>query len=169
MADDELVAIYDEHARVVGSATRADMRARGLWHAAGVVLVRSGDGRSVYVHRRTPTKDVYPGAIDCWAGGVVGAGESPDACARRELAEELGVRGVVPRRLFVWTFEEGDVRCHNFTYEVRWDGPVVHQPEEVADGWWVPLRRLRAWIDADDGTFVPDGRRGALEWFRRYG
>ncbi|KMS83484.1 NUDIX hydrolase [Prauserella rugosa] len=166
---DELVAIYDDHARVVGSTTRADVRARGLWHAAAVVLVRSGDGGSVYVHRRTATKDVYPSAFDCWAGGVVAAGETPDECARRELGEELGIHGVRPVPLFSWAFEQGSVRCHNFTYEVRWDEPVVHQPEEVADGWWMPLEELHTWLRADDGTFVPDGRLGTLEWFRRFG
>ncbi|WP_253826382.1 NUDIX domain-containing protein [Prauserella aidingensis] len=168
MGGDELVAIYDAHTRAVGAATRADVRSRGLWHAAAVVLVRSGDGESVYVHRRTDTKDVYPSALDCWAGGVIAAGESPDECAARELGEELGIHGVTPRPLFTWTFTAGTVRCHNFTYEVRWDGPVVHQPEEVADGWWTPLQALRSRLTADDGTFVPDGRLGALEWFRRY-
>ena len=46
---------------------------------------------SPYVHRRTDTKDVFPGAWDCWAGGVVTAGEPPDRAAARELTEELGV------------------------------------------------------------------------------
>lgn len=168
MGGDERVAIYDDHGTVVGSTTRADVRSRGLWHGAAVVLVRSGDGESVYVHRRTDTKDVYPSALDCWAGGVIAEGETPDDCARRELCEELGIRGVTPVPLFGWAFEQGTVRCHNFTYEVRWDGPVVHQAEEVADGWWMPLDDLRTLLEVDDGTFVPDGRLGTLEWFRRY-
>lgn len=168
MGADELVAIYDPHARAVGSTTRAEVRSRGLWHAAAVVLVRSGDGESVYVHRRTADKDVFPSLLDCWAGGVVAAGETPDECAARELGEELGIRGVTPQPRFRWTFTAGSLRCHNFTYEVRWDGPVVHQPEEVADGWWMPLPLLREQLTADDAAFAADGRAGALEWFRRY-
>lgn len=144
------------------------MRAEGLWHASGVVLVRSGDGESVYVHLRTPDKDVYPGTWDCWAGGVVSAGETPAACAIRELAEELGISGVTPVPLFRITFEDGSIRCHNFAYEVRWDGPVVHQPEEISDGRWLPLEELRAWVDNPDSPFIPDGRAGMREWFRRY-
>jgi hypothetical protein len=61
MAADELVAVYDAGGAVVGKATRREVRAKGLWHAAGVVLVRSPDGESAYVHRRSPDKDVFPG------------------------------------------------------------------------------------------------------------
>jgi 8-oxo-dGTP pyrophosphatase MutT (NUDIX family) len=165
---DEVVALYDAAGAVVGSAERAVMRAEGLWHASGVVLVRSGDGEAAYVHLRSPDKDVYPGTWDCWAGGVVAAGEDPADCAARELGEELGISGVVPVPLFAITYEDGPVRCHNFAYEVRWDGPVVHQPEEIVDGRWMPLDELRAWVDDPASPFIPDGRAGMREWFRRY-
>jgi 8-oxo-dGTP pyrophosphatase MutT (NUDIX family) len=144
------------------------VRAEGLWHASGVVLVRSGDGESVYVHLRTLDKDVYPGTWDCWAGGVVAAGETPAECAVRELAEELGISGVTPVPLFALTYEDGSIRCHTFAYEVRWDGPVVHQPEEVADGRWLPLDELRSCVDDPGSPFIPDGRAAITEWFRRY-
>ena len=36
---DELVALYDQAGAVVGTTTRARVRAGALWHAAGVVLV----------------------------------------------------------------------------------------------------------------------------------
>ncbi|QWF85449.1 NUDIX domain-containing protein [Amycolatopsis sp. CA-230715] len=168
-AGDELVARYDEGGRVVGSTTRADVRARGLWHAAAVVLVRSGDGESVYVHLRAPDKDVFPGAYDCWAGGVVAAGEDPAECAARELAEELGIRGVALEPLFTHVFDEPPIRCHNFAYEVRWDGEITHQPEEIVSGGWMSLAELRDWAEDPSGPLVPDGRLGVLEWFRRYG
>ncbi|QKV72613.1 NUDIX domain-containing protein [Amycolatopsis sp. Hca4] len=168
---DELVALYDQAGAVVGSTTRARVRADALWHAAGVVLVRSGDGSAVYVHLRTPGKDVFPATWDCWAGGVVAAGETPAECARRELAEELGVHGVEPVPLFTKVYDDGRNRCHNFAFEVRWDGPIRHQPEEIVEGRWIPLGELRAWVDdpAPELPFIPDGREGVQEWFRRYG
>ncbi|OZM72967.1 NUDIX hydrolase [Amycolatopsis antarctica] len=165
---DESVARYDEAGRVIGSARRADVRAHGLWHASGVVLVRSVDGGSVYLHRRSPDKDVFPGTYDCWAGGVVAAGEDPADCARRELGEELGIHGVTPVFLYTLTFDEPPVRCHNHAYEVRWDGPIAHQPEEIVDGRWIPLGELRSMAEDPASPFIPDGRAGILEWFRRY-
>ncbi|SEF22156.1 ADP-ribose pyrophosphatase YjhB, NUDIX family [Amycolatopsis pretoriensis] len=168
---DELVALYDQAGSVVGTTTRSRVRAEALWHAAGVVLVRSGDGRAVYVHLRTAVKDVFPSTWDCWAGGVVAAGESPAGCARRELAEELGVHGVEPVPLFTKVYDDGRNRCHNFAFEVRWDGPIRHQAEEIVEGRWIPLEDLRAWVDdpAPELPFIPDGREGVQEWFRRYG
>ena len=168
MAADELVALYSPDGSVAGSATRARMRAEGLWHAATVILVRSGDGSRVYVHRRSPDKDIYPGLRDCWAGGVVDAGEDPDDGARRELAEELGVTGVPLRFLYRFPFEQPPVRCHNFVYETNWDGPVVHQPEEIVSGGWVSLSELAGQLRDPSTDFVPDGRAIALEWLRRF-
>lgn len=168
---DELVALYDQAGSVAGSTTRSRVRADALWHAAGVVLVRSGDGNAVYVHLRTAVKDVFPSTWDCWAGGMVAAGETPAECARRELAEELGVHGVEPVPLFTKVYDDGRNRCHNFAFEVRWDGPIHHQAEEIVEGRWIPLAELRAWVDdpAPELPFIPDGREGVQEWFRRYG
>ena len=167
---DELVALYDDAGNPVGEALRSRVRAEGLWHAAGVVLVRSGDGRNVYVHLRTPDKDVFPSTWDCWAGGVVAAGETPAACARRELAEELGVHGVDLEPLFTKIYDQDTLHCHNFAYEVHWDGPIHPQPEEIVEGHWISVDELRAWVfdPAPDRPFIPDGREGIQEWFHRY-
>src|SRR4051794_41805794 len=92
MAADELVALYapaDDNGAVTGSARRDEVRARNLPHAATAVLVRNSRGQ-VYLHRRTDTKDVYPGLYDVWAGGWVGAGEGPYDAAPREPAEGRG-------------------------------------------------------------------------------
>nr|WP_306999521.1 NUDIX domain-containing protein [Amycolatopsis thermophila] len=165
----EMVAHYDAAGRVVGRVRRADMREHGLWHAATLVLVLSGDGSRAYVHRRSPDKDVFPGLYDCWAGGVVAAGESPAEGAERELAEELGVHDVALRPLFTFTFDRPPVRCHYFAYQTQWDGPVVHQPEEIVDGRWMPLDELRAFAEDPESPFVPDGRHAIREWFSRSG
>jgi 8-oxo-dGTP pyrophosphatase MutT (NUDIX family) len=164
---EELVAVYDPDGAVVSSAPRAVMRAQGLWHATTAVLVRSIGGDRVYVHRRSPDKDVFAGLHDCWAGGVVAAGEAPGDAAARELAEELGIAGARLRSLFTLRYDVPPVRCHVHAYETRWDGPVVHQPEEIVDGGWMALDELRDRLADPGWPFVPDGRRCIEEWFRR--
>jgi isopentenyldiphosphate isomerase len=161
---EEMVALYDRSdpsGRVVGAAPRSDMRARNLPHAATSVAVRDAAGR-IYLHRRTATKDVFPGYHDVWAGGVVGAGEKPDDAAHRELAEELGLRSMRLRPLFVEWYEDEHTtylaHVYDTMYDEETDGPIRHQPEEVADGWWVTVPELRQRLGDPEWLFVPDGR-----------
>jgi 8-oxo-dGTP pyrophosphatase MutT (NUDIX family) len=172
----EVVAVYDAAGAVVGAAPRGEVYARSLWHGVGGVLLRGGpDGERVYVHRRTDTKLVMPGLHDCWAGGVVDAGETPEQTAARELAEELGVTGVALHRLFpdvgsvVYDEGAGGLRSHLFAFEAFWDGPVRHQPGEVADGGWMALSELRARLADPAWPFVPDGRLLVTRWFAERG
>jgi 8-oxo-dGTP pyrophosphatase MutT (NUDIX family) len=171
----ELVAVYDAAGAVVGVAPRGEVYARSLWHGVGGVLLRSDDGSRVYVHRRAATKLVMPGLHDCWAGGVIGPGEAPAATAARELAEELGVTGVPLTALFHMVFDEtvfdedgGGLRSHLYAYEARWDGRVLHQPEEVADGGWMRLGELRERLADPGWGFVPDGRMLVERWFAEH-
>ena len=153
----ELVTILDDDGRPCGVATRAEVRRKKLLHGATAILVRRSDGL-IYVHRRTATKDIYPGAFDCWAGGVLLDGESPETGAARELAEELGIRGAALRPLLVTRWSDESVQAIYYVYEVTWDGPIVHQPDEVAWGAWWTLETLASRLAAPDFPFVPDGR-----------
>ncbi|WP_216917594.1 NUDIX hydrolase [Nocardia noduli] len=158
-----MIAVYDGAGRVVGIEDRATVYRDGLWHASAGVLVRSGDGQRIYVHRRTDTKMVFAGMHDCLAGGVVGPGEDPVRTAVRELDEELGILatdGLVPLAKISWDglWAGRPMRCHLFAYEFRWDGPIRHQPEEIADGWWWTDAELRAHLDDPEWPFVPDTR-----------
>ena len=167
-AGEEMVALYDSAGAVVGAVPRSRMRAERLWHATTGVLVRSLDGSRVFVHRRTSSKDVFPGMLDVWAGGVVAAGESPDVTAVRELAEEYGLSGVAVQPLFSGTYELPDVRCHAFLYEARSDGPFVVQESEIESAWWEPVERLRTLVGDREWPIVPDGRLALQEWFSRF-
>jgi 8-oxo-dGTP pyrophosphatase MutT (NUDIX family) len=181
---DERVALYAEgdlSGRVIGAAPRSEVRARNLPHAATAVLLRDparpvahharGPGPwagLVYVHRRTDTKDVYPGMHDAWAGGVVLAGEEPDLAAARELAEELGVRGCPLTPVLRYWYADDVTRYLAFVYEATYDpdrnGPIVHQPEEVADGAWLAWPELLARLADPTWPFVPDGRLALLRY-----
>jgi 8-oxo-dGTP pyrophosphatase MutT (NUDIX family) len=161
---DELVARYDPAGHEIGVARRGVVYRDGLWHASTGVLVRSGDGARVYLHRRSDEKLIFSGCYDCWAGGVLGPGESPDAAAARELDEELGVHGVPLTPIDRFRYDDGALRYHVFLYEVRWDGPLRHQPEEVAWGGWVTLPELRAVLADPCRPFTPDGRMGIERW-----
>ena len=156
-ASAELVTVLDDEGRPCGVATRARVRAENLLHGATAVLVRDSN-RRIYVHRRTETKDIYPGAFDCWAGGVLAAGEEPGAGAVRELAEELGIEGVTLRPLFTTRWRDATVQAIYHAFEVTWDGPITHQADEVAWGDWWTTDELARHVMTEDVPFVPDGR-----------
>jgi isopentenyldiphosphate isomerase len=158
---DELVDEVDERDRVIGRATRREVRQRRLLHRFSSVLCRDPAGR-LYVHRRTDDKDVYPGLYDTSAGGVLAAGESYLEGARRELAEELGVVGPEPRFLFRHRYHGPENPSWSALFEVTWDGPVVPQASEIAWGAFLTLEELAARMA--EWTFCPDG----LEIFRRW-
>jgi aminoglycoside phosphotransferase (APT) family kinase protein len=118
-------------------------------------LVRNPRG-DIYVHRRTMTKDVYPGRYDVMAGGVIAYGEDPHAAAVRELAEELGITGVELTALPEGDYRDGDTAYHAYLYSCVWDGPVRQQPEEVDWGDWLTPSEVLARMDDPDWPFVPD-------------
>ncbi|MET7437461.1 NUDIX hydrolase [Streptomyces sp. NPDC004082] len=155
-AADEILDIVDENDRVIGQSPRGEAYARGLRHRCVFIQARDAEGR-IFVHRRTPTKLVFPSLYDMFVGGVVGAGESYDDAALREAEEELGVRGLPrPRPLFTFLYDDGAQRSWwSAVYEVRCDLPVRPQAEEVAWHDFLPEdeveRRLTDW------TWVPDG------------
>jgi 8-oxo-dGTP pyrophosphatase MutT (NUDIX family) len=131
------------------------MRAENLRHAATAVLVRNSAGQ-VYVHRRTESKDVFPGLLDFTAGGVVGAGEDPAEAAKRELDEELGIRGVALKFLGAADYADDHTDVRAFLFTVTWDGPIAWQPEEVAWGEWHNAADLERNVAERPQDFVPD-------------
>ena len=161
MSSDEIVDVVDAENRIVRRATRREVRAENLPHRGVGILCRDSTGR-IYVHRRTPTKDVFPGMYDMLVGGVVASGETYDDAARREIAEELGIVGPEPRFLFQHHYVGPKNHAFVAVYEVTWDGPMRHQESEVEWGAFLDIgevvRSLERW------DYVPDG----LEIFERY-
>ncbi|NGO13608.1 NUDIX domain-containing protein [Streptomyces sp. HC44] len=155
-AADEILDIVDEHDRIVGQAPRGEAYARGLRHRCVFIQVRDASGR-LFIHRRTPTKLVFPSLYDMFVGGVVGAGETYDDAALREAEEELGVSGLPrPVPLFKFLYDDGAGQSWwSAVYEVLCSSPVNPQPEEVAWHDFLPEaeveRRLTEW------AWVPDG------------
>lgn len=151
----ERVDLYDEHGVVVGVATRSRVRAQNLRHGATAVLVRDALGR-IYVHRRTTTKDVYPGLLDFAAGGVLQAGEDPHEGALREVEEELGVVGAALTLIGQDNYTDELSTYRAFRYTTTFDGPIRWQPEEVSWGTWLTVAALRRAIEQSPQQFVPD-------------
>ena len=149
----ELVDVLDDAGRPVATVTRREMRARRLAHGSTYVLVFNRRGE-LFVHLRAPDKDVFPGHWDVAIGGVIAAGESFDAGARREAREELGVE-LSLERLFPFRYGDDRTVVHGMAYRARHDGPFRLQPEEIVRGEFVPVAEVTS--RAKHVPFSPDG------------
>ena len=152
---EEWFDVVDERDRVTGAAPRPEVHRRGLRHRAVHVLVFDRRGR-VLLQRRSAAKDAYPNTWDSSASGHVDRGEDYDACARRELAEELGVRPARPPERFA-RIEACEQTGREFVwvYTCGHDGAVRPAPAEISEVAWRPPEEVDAWTQARPGDFAP--------------
>jgi len=143
---DELFDIVNDRDEVVGQETRAVVHRTGLKHRAVHVLVFNRKGE-VFLQKRSMSKDTAPGAWDSSASGHVDSGEDYDACAVRELREEIGL--IVerpPERLFKIDARPETGQEFVWIYRLDAEGPFQLHPEEIEMGDWFELDRLTRWI-----------------------
>lgn len=107
---EEVLDVLDASGNVIGSATRAEVHAKGLWHrtfhclvmrSLATASINSGSGElgshdgaasgvAVVLQRRSLASRTFPGLIDLTASGHLTTGEEPRH-GIRELAEETGL------------------------------------------------------------------------------
>ncbi len=149
VADSELVEVVDEDGAVIEVVTRAAVRAGNLRHRCTYVAVVTSDDRLV-VHQRADWKDVYPSYWDLCFGGLAGVGESWDAAARRELAEEAGVADVGLIELGRVTYDAEDGRIVGEAYLARYDGALSCDDGEVVATDSVAIADVDRWLAGRD-------------------
>jgi isopentenyldiphosphate isomerase len=110
----------------------------------------------MFLQKRSMKKDNFPGTWDSSAAGHLDCGESYDACALREVKEELGIGlPAVPERVlridacaetgeeFVWV------------YRTQHEGPFDLHPEEIETGGWFAPEHVTRWIRERPADFAP--------------
>ena len=163
MAAEEVVDVIDADDRVLRRATRADVRAENLLHRACYVVVLDDEDR-LFVHLRTPTKDVFPSHYDMMAGGVLAAGEDYASGAQREVREELGVQPRQLREVGALRYEDSSNRVLGRVFECRVTPPLHLQASEVVSGEWLTLAEVEQRITA--APFCPDSLIAFDVWRR---
>ena len=160
-SDAEHIAWVDEQDNLLGALVRADLRERGLIGRGTYIMLFNSKGE-LCVHRRTLSKAIYPGDWDVAAGGMVGAGETYEQSAARELAEELGVSGVELTAHDHFFFEDTGNRLWCSAFSAVWDGPLQLQPEEVLEARFMSIEAVLA--DIEQKSYCPD----SLAALKRY-
>jgi isopentenyl-diphosphate delta-isomerase type 1 len=139
---EEIFDVCNERDEVIARNTRAEVHRQGLIHRAVHVLVFNTRGE-VFMQKRSMTKDTFPGAWDSSASGHLDAGEDYDACAVRELREELGIAADrPPKRLFKLAACAETGWEHVWVYRYDCEGPFCLHPEEIESGEWFTVPQV---------------------------
>jgi isopentenyl-diphosphate Delta-isomerase len=151
---EEIFDVVDALDRVVGQKPRREVHARGLLHRAVHILIFNAAGE-LFLQKRSPYKDTFPGAWDSSASGHLQPGESYDAGAARELQEELGIVHSGPlERLFKIDACDETGQEFVWVYKGFAEGPFLLPPEEIEKGGWFSLGELNRWIEERPEDFA---------------
>ncbi len=129
--DSEKLEIVDKEGNVIGLAERSELhRNPNLVHRVVHVLVFNNDGE-LLLQKRSARKDVAPGKWDTSVGGHIGPGEDVVSAARREMEEELGIKGCELRYLYRYLFSNKRESELVNTFSCIHGGAVNFNREEI--------------------------------------
>lgn len=151
---EEIFDVVNERDEVIGFERRSEVHRLGLQHRAVHVLVFNGRGH-IFLQKRSMKKDRQPGLWDSSASGHLDRGEDYDACAVREVWEELGLRLTsLPRRLFKLAASAATDQEHVWVYRVQSEGPFSLHPDEIERGDWFSPSGVSRWISERPAEFA---------------
>jgi 16S rRNA (adenine1518-N6/adenine1519-N6)-dimethyltransferase len=149
---DEMFDIVDEFDRVIAQAPRSEVHR--VWHKHRAVHIFAFDDRGrLWLQRRSANKGCSPLRWDSSAAGHLGAGESYDVCAIREVREEIGLR-VVPRFRFKLGACPETGWEHVSVYTCRINARIRFNTDEIIEGAYFASPSIAAWIDRAPDQFA---------------
>jgi 16S rRNA (adenine1518-N6/adenine1519-N6)-dimethyltransferase len=149
----EVFDVVDESDQVVGQSTRAEIHAQCQLHRAVHIFVFN-KRKDLLMQLRSRWKDVHPNTWDSSAAGHLDAGEDYDACAIRELKEELGIEKeslveigkISPCAATGWEFVK--------LFAVQYQGVLRYPCSEIDAVQWFPLPILEEWMKNHPSDFA---------------
>jgi isopentenyldiphosphate isomerase len=151
---DEIFDIVNERDEVIGRKRRPDVHRDGDRHRAVHVLIFNSRGE-VFLQKRSMSKDTFPGAWDSSSSGHLDCGEDYDACAFREVKEELGFQlQSCPTRLFKLEACAGTGQEFVWIYRCEAEGPFELCPSEIERGGWFSPEQVTKWIEEKPQDFA---------------
>jgi 16S rRNA (adenine1518-N6/adenine1519-N6)-dimethyltransferase len=156
----ENLQVVDEQDRPIRGVDRATVHAERLLHRAIHIFVLNNAGE-LFLQRRSYRKDTFPRKWDSSAAGHVDLGESYEACATRELREELGLVDQ-PREIGRVPASEKTGQEFIRIYQAEADEIIDLNEEEIETGGFFPVSVIDEWIRQRPEDFAS----GFLECYR---
>jgi isopentenyldiphosphate isomerase len=149
----ELLEVVDSKNQVIYLEERGVVHERQLMHRSVHVLV-TNSVEKIFLQKRAMHKDCEPGMWDTSAAGHVDVGEQNLDAAKRELWEELGLKGSSLEEFgkFSPSRETGNEFVEIFICETA--NPITPDQVEIDDFGWFSLVEINGWMAADPNGFT---------------
>ncbi|MCM3758502.1 NUDIX domain-containing protein [Sporosarcina aquimarina] len=146
----EILTIFNEHQKPIGTATREEVHRLGHWHETFHCwfVARENGQDMLYLQLRSPMKKDYPNLLDITAAGHLLTTESVEDGVR-EIQEETGIAvafedlhslGIIPYSMRNSDMIDNEL-AHVYVYHTEHKMNDFHvQPEEVAGIYKVALQ-----------------------------
>lgn len=151
---EEIFDVCDEADQVIGQLPRSVVHARRLLHRAVHIFVFNTRGE-LLLQMRSADKDEYPSCYTSSASGHLGAGETYEEAAPRELDEELGLRGCPLEWQQKFTACPETSQEHTVLYRTVTDAAPQIDPREIAAVTFHSLDEIAAMLADEPGRFSP--------------
>ncbi len=145
----ELLDVIDENDSVIGFSPMSDIYGKKLTHRIVHIFVMHPETSDIYLQQRALTKTFLPGYYCTSAGGHVRSGETYEEAAKRELAEELGIRGELTL-VDTFTFTSNNHSRFIALFLTKSEGSFSFPDKEVVGGAFFPLFEANDFIARDE-------------------
>jgi len=140
------ITFVDKDDNVIGSGTKRQAWESGHIHRIARLLVFNSSGE-LLIHKRSDKLENLPGRWDQSAAGHVDEGEDYLTAAKRELEEEMGIKGVELEEVGKFYQDEVDddgkiKKRFNMLYKTNYDGAVNFSKDEASEIKWVDINDL---------------------------
>jgi isopentenyl-diphosphate Delta-isomerase len=159
---EEIFDVCDEQDRVIGTAPRSRVHAEWLLHRAVHVFVFNSRGQ-LLLQRRSATKDESPLKLTSSTSGHLGAGESYETAAIREMREEIGLTGPLEFLTKIPASPE-TANEHTVLYRMISDDEPIPDPAEILRMEVVTLPEAKRMLAEDPDDFSSP-LRVLLNWY----
>ena len=148
----EIYNIVDKNDQIIGQASRKYIHKNKLLHRSVHILVFNSRNE-LFLQKRALCKDENPGLWDTSSAGHVDAGESYDACAHRELGEELNLKATLKTSIKISACQETCAE-HVQVYICVTDDAIKINLEEISEGAFFSLAQIQKEISINPAQFT---------------